>query len=72
VLFIISHLRAFYTKLLLQIDPEDFLDTKGNLFHAANDVSIFMPILEMARHHILYLREISYFYNSNTGMNNHK
>jgi hypothetical protein len=26
VLFVISHLRAFYTKLLLLIDPEDFLD----------------------------------------------
>lgn len=72
VLFLISHLRAFYTKLLLLIDPEDFLDERGELFHAANDVSIFMPILEMSRHHLLYLNEISYFYNSNTGINNHQ
>jgi hypothetical protein len=30
-----------------------------------------MPVLEMAQHHILYLSELTYFYNSNTGINNH-
>jgi hypothetical protein len=41
------------------------------LFHAANDVAIFMPILEMASENILYLPEINYYYNANTGHNNH-
>lgn len=48
------------------------MDENGKYFHAANDVSIFMPILEMARNHILYLKEINYYYNSNTGLNNHQ
>lgn len=42
------------------------------MFHAANDVAIFMPVLEMASKRILYLPEISYYYNSETGHNNHE
>jgi hypothetical protein len=32
---------------------------------------MYMPILEMAHTRQLYIPEICYLYNSNTGMNNH-
>ena len=71
-LFVISHLRVFYTKLLTLIDEEDLKDRHGDWLRAANDVAIYMPILEMSRRKLTYIREISYYYNSNTGLNNHK
>jgi glycosyltransferase involved in cell wall biosynthesis len=69
--FLISHLRAFYTKLLTMIPSEDLKDGRGNWFRAANDVAIMLPILEMARHKFSYVPELCSFYNSNTGLNNH-
>ena len=38
---------------------------------AANDVAIYMPIMEMAHTKIAYVPEVSYLYNANTGLNNH-
>jgi hypothetical protein len=35
-------------------------------------VAIGIPILEMAHLHTAYVPEISYFYNMNTGLNNHR
>lgn len=43
--FVISHLRAFYTKLFILIREEDLKDEQGNWFRAANDVAMYMPIL---------------------------
>ena len=71
-LFIISHLRVFYTKLITLIDENDFKDRNGQWLRAANDVAIYMPMMEMSRRKLTYIREISYYYNSNTGLNNHK
>ena len=72
VLFVISHLRVFYTKLLYLIEESDLKDSHGNWLRAANDVAIFMPIMEMSRGHIQYIREVNYYYNSKTNYNNHK
>lgn len=46
--FFTSHLRAFYTKLFLNIEEEDLQDNKGTYFIAANDVAICLPILEQS------------------------
>ena len=70
--FVISHLRAFYTKLFTLIKEEDLRDEDGHWFRAANDVAMYLPILEMAHRRVNYIPEISYMYNSNTGLNNHR
>ena len=67
-----SHLRAYYTKLFRLIKEEDLKDENGEYLHAANDVAIGIPILEMAHMRTGYVPEISYFYNMNTGLNNHR
>lgn len=53
--FVISHLRAFYTKLFTLISEKDLKDEEGNWFRAANDVAMYMPILEMARQKFSYV-----------------
>lgn len=70
--YVTSHLRAFYTKLFLNIREEDLQDGSGEYLRAANDVAICIPILEQAHERVGYLPEITYFYNSNTGLNNHQ
>jgi hypothetical protein len=69
--FVTSHLRAFYTKLFLNIKEEDLKDESGEYLRAANDVAICIPILEQAHERVGYLPEITYYYNSETGLNNH-
>jgi glycosyltransferase involved in cell wall biosynthesis len=70
--FVTSHLRAFYTQLFLNIKEEDLQDEKGEYLKAANDVAICIPILEMSHERVFYLPELTYYYNSNTGQNNHQ
>lgn len=70
--FVTSHLRAFYTKLFRNIKEEDLKDQKGEYLRAANDVAICIPILEQAHERVGYLPELTYYYNSNTGLNNHQ
>lgn len=71
--FVVSHLRAFYTQLFRNIKDADLQDEEGEYFRAANDVAICLPILEQAGgSRIKYLQELTYFYNSNTGQNNHQ
>ena len=69
---VISHLRTFYTKLFTLIKVEDLKDEEGNWFRASNDVAMYIPILEMSHTRVIYVPEISYLYNSNTGLNNHQ
>jgi hypothetical protein len=70
--FVTSHLRAFYTQLFLNIKEDDLKDDKGEYLKAANDVAICIPILEMSHERVFYLPELTYYYNSNTGQNNHQ
>jgi len=69
--FVTSHLRAFYTKLFLNVKEKDLRDENGEYFKAANDVAICLPILEQAHERVAYIPEVTYYYNSNTGLNNH-
>ena len=70
--FVTSHLRAFYTQLFRNIKEKDLKDDKGQYLRAANDVAICVPILEMSHKRVKYLPELTYSYNANTGLNNHK
>jgi hypothetical protein len=70
--FVTSHLRAFYTELFLNVKEEDLQNDDGDYLRAANDVAICIPILEQAHTHVAYIQELTYFYNSNTGQNNHQ
>ena len=70
--FVTSHLRAFYTQLFVNIKEEDLKDEKGEYLKAANDVAICIPILEMSHEKVMYVPELTYYYNSNTGQNNHR
>ena len=70
--FVTSHLRAFYTQLFVNINETDLLDQHGAYLKAANDVAICIPILQMSHQRVYYLPELTYYYNSNTGQNNHQ
>ena len=70
--FVTSHLRAFYTQLFLNIREPDLKDNEGHYLKAANDVAICIPILEMSHERVKYLPQLTYYYNSNTGQNNHQ
>lgn len=54
-MFLISHLRAFFTKLLTQVKLKDLKDENGNWFRAANDVAMYIPMMEMAHRKIIYV-----------------
>jgi hypothetical protein len=69
-MFRASHLRSYYVDLFRKIKPEDLKDDKGEFFSAANDFAIMMPILEMAAPYLEYLPELTYLYDSGTGLNN--
>lgn len=70
--FMISHLRSFYTKLFSYIKDEDLKDDNGDWVKAGNDVAMYIPIMEMSGKKVNYIPELTYLYNPNTGLNNHK
>ena len=70
--FAVSHLRAYYTKLLLNIKDEDLQDEKGKYFTSAGDMAVAIPCMEQAHTRVTYVPEMTYFYNFNTGLNVHK
>jgi len=57
--------------LFRNIKDEDLRDEYGKYYSAANDVAICIPVLEQAHKRVRYLPELTYFYNDNTGSNNH-
>lgn len=70
--FTVSHLRAYYTSLFLEVNKSDLLDQNGNYLQSAGDMAACLPMLEMAHRKVAYIPEITYFYNMNTGLNVHK
>jgi hypothetical protein len=44
----VSHLRAYYTKLFLNIKEEDLKNENGTYFTSANDMAISIPVMEQA------------------------
>jgi len=64
-------LRTFYAGLFHQIKKED-LFFRGDFFKVGYDLAIMLPMLEMAGRHIRFIPEISYVYNFNSPINDHK
>ncbi len=64
-------LRTFYAGLFQQIKKEDLL-YNGEFFPMAWDLAMFIPMLEMAGHHIAFVPQVSYVYNIGNPINDHK
>ena len=67
-----SHLRTFKYHLWNKIEKEDLLDTEGNFYRMAWDLSFMLPMLEMAGNRSHYIPEIMYIYNLDNPLNDHK
>lgn len=66
----LSHLRSFKGYLLESLRREDFLDADGNLFRAAGDLSLYLPMAEAAGPgKTLFLPEKRYRYRLHPGCN---
>ena len=64
-------LRTFYAGLFHHIKRED-LQNEGAFFQTGYDLAIMLPMLEMAGSHSRFIPEVSYVYNFNTPINDHK
>lgn len=65
-----THLRTFRASLWQYVHDWDLRDKDGNYYTAAVDVAIMCPVLEAAKT-VAYITEPLYFYNDNTGLNEH-
>ncbi|MBS0586159.1 MAG: glycosyltransferase family 2 protein [Verrucomicrobia bacterium] len=66
-----THLRTFYAGLFKKIALEDLL-LEGRFFDATYDLAIMFPMLEMARDHAYFIRDVNYVYNYATPLNDAK
>ena len=68
-----SHLRTFKRHVWDHLSEEDFLDDNGNLYTAAADVVIFVPILEKIGYDkVRFIKEVLVVYNLSNDLNEHK
>ncbi len=58
-----THLRTFRRELVLNIDPDDFVDSDGEWFKAAGDLTFMWPMLEMSGERFQFIPEPLYVYN---------
>jgi len=66
--FMYMHLRTFYAWLFKSIKLEsllaiDITNFKGNFYPYANDAAFMYPMLEMARHHFMFVPQVLYICN---------
>ncbi|MBT4856169.1 glycosyltransferase family 2 protein [bacterium] len=66
-----SALRTYYAWLFKKI-PKNDLQHQGEFFQIAGDVAEMLPMVEMARGHIRFIREVLYIYNNQTPLNDFK
>jgi hypothetical protein len=65
-----SHLRTYRYKLFKKIKNEDLLDSDGFYYKVAGDVSLMMPMVEMAGlNHCKYIPDVLYIYNNESCLN---
>lgn len=67
-----SHLRTFKYHLWNKIKEEDLLDSHGNFYEMAWDLSFMFPMLEMSGKKSHYINDILYVYNVSNPLNDHK
>jgi glycosyltransferase involved in cell wall biosynthesis len=70
-LWLSTHLKTFYAGLFQHIQQEDLMHD-GTFFTMTYDIACMMPMLEMAGHHSRFIPEVSYIYNSDNEINDHK
>lgn len=58
-----THLRTFRRELILNINPDDFIDEDGEWFKAAGDLTFMWPMLEMSGGRFEFISEPLYVYN---------
>jgi len=69
--WVTSHLRTFYAGLFQKIKLEDLL-YEDYFFPMAPDVAIMMPMLEMARDHLMFCPILMLEYNAVNPLNEHR
>jgi glycosyltransferase involved in cell wall biosynthesis len=67
-----SHLRTFKYKLWKRIKKEDFLEEEGHFCDGAWDMIFMFPMLEMAGHRSIFIKDILHVYNRNNPLNEDK
>jgi len=66
-----SHLRTFYAGLFHKIKQDDLL-FQGDFFPMTYDLAIMFPMIEMARHHHMFISDILVDYNNANPINDHQ
>ncbi len=66
-----SHLRTFYAGLFKRIKLQDLVEG-GKFYDATYDMAIMYPLLEMARDHAQFIKDILCVYNRATPLNDDK
>lgn len=69
--FLFSHLRTFYAGLFKRIKMKDLLH-EGHFYPVSWDLAMMLPMLEMARHHAVFIPEIMYVYNRENPLSDDK
>ena len=64
-----THLMSFYSDLFKKIELADLTYENGTFFEYAYDRAILTPLLEMAYPRITVIKEITYEYRNDTGIN---
>ena len=67
-----SHLRTFKYHLWSKIKKEDLLDSEGNFYRMAWDLSFMFPMLEMSKNKSRFIDKCLYTYNLDNPLNDHK
>lgn len=70
--FIWSHTRTFYAGLFKKIPVHLFQNNEGEFFPMAGDVATMLNLIDMAPLHTFFMPEVSYIYNMETPLNQHK
>ena len=71
-LWLSSHLRTWKKELFQKIKDEDLKDAEGNYFSMAGDTVILYPMLEMAGHKAVYVKDHLYVYNRTNDLSEDK
>lgn len=66
-----SALRTYYAWLFKRIHKEDLMED-NKFFRVAGDVAEMLPMLEMARGHVKFIKRVLYIYNNETPLNDFK
>lgn len=71
--FTLTHLRTWKSWLWKKIEQSDLMDSNGEYWSVAGDLSFMFPMVEMSgEKHFKFIPEILYVYNESNPLNDHK